>query len=79
METTTTMQTITLRMPAVDMKFLNTLSKRMGWERVPTQKATRQHTTKKKTGLDEALDDLKCGRVSRAFSSVDELFESLDA
>ncbi len=46
---------------------------------VEPQKPARQHAAKKKTGLDEALDDLKNGRVSRAYSSVDELFESLEA
>lgn len=34
-------------------------------------------TKKKKNGLDEALDDIKAGRVKR-FESMEELFKDLD-
>ena len=33
---------------------------------------------KKKTGLELAIDDLEHGRVSPVFSSVDEMFKSLE-
>lgn len=33
----------------------------------------------KKCGLDEALEDVKAGRVSKAYTSVDELWNDLMA
>lgn len=39
---------------------------------------TMPSSKKKKTGLELAIDDLEHGRVSPVFSSVDEMFKSLE-
>lgn len=49
-----------------DLKFLKELSKRMGW--------TFEH--ERRTGLDEAIDDLKAGRTHKA-KDVDDLMSQL--
>ena len=49
-----------------DLKFLKELAKRMGW--------SFEH--ERRTGLDEAIDDLKSGRVHKA-KDVDELMTQL--
>jgi hypothetical protein len=80
------MQSIILQpQTAVQLKWLQDLAKmlKISFTVVNEKDETnmqncKTHTAKRKTGLDEALDDLKCGRVSPAFSSVDELFKSLN-
>ena len=49
-----------------DLRFLKELSKRMGW--------TFEH--ERRTGLDEAIDDLKLGRTHKA-KDVDDLMSQL--
>ena len=49
-----------------DIKFLKELAKRMGW--------TFKH--ERRTGLDEAIEDMKEGRVHKA-TSVDDLMKQL--
>lgn len=49
-----------------DLKFLKELSKRMGW--------AFEH--ERRTGLDEAIDDLKAGRTHKA-KDVDDLMSQL--
>lgn len=49
-----------------DLRFLKELSKRMGW--------TFEH--ERRTGLDEAIDDLKSGRTHKA-KDVDDLMSQL--
>ena len=49
-----------------DINFLKELAKRMGW--------TFEH--ERRTGLDEAIEDLKAGRVHKA-KNVDDLMEQL--
>lgn len=51
---------------ATDLKFLKELAKRMGW--------TFEHV--RRTELDEAIDDLKTGRVHKA-KDVDDLMAQL--
>ena len=66
---TTTHDGITIKMvlpEASDLHLLRELAARMGWviER------------EKRTGLDEAIDDIKAGRVHKA-KDVDDLMEQL--
>lgn len=49
-----------------DLRFLKELSKRMGW--------TFEH--ERRTGLDEAIEDLKAGRTHKA-KDVDDLMSQL--
>jgi len=86
------MQTVTLRMPAVDVKFLDALSKRMGWEKVPqtagrsaynqtkpsAKGQTIPSTKKKKTGLELAIEDVQKGNL-HTFQSVDALMAYLNS
>ncbi len=66
---TTAMHKETVKMGVssiADIKFLKNLAKRMGW--------TFEH--ERRTGLDEAIEDLKAGRVHKA-KNVDELMAQL--
>jgi len=66
---TTAVNNETVRMKvssASDIKFLKELAKRMGW--------TFEH--ERRNGLDEAIDDLKAGRIHKA-KNVDDLMAQL--
>ncbi len=66
--TSTSMERITLEIPSFEVSFLRTLSKKMGW----TMKRHR------KSGIQQALEDVKKGRVYKA-ESVEDLMAQLDA
>lgn len=66
---TTTIHKETVRMGVSsisDIKFLKNLAKRMGWT----------FEYERRTGLDEAIEDLKAGRVHKA-KNVDDLMAQL--
>ena len=65
---TATLEHISLEVPSFEVAFLRTLSKKMGW----TMKRQR------KSGLEQALDDVEAGRVYKA-KSVEDLMAQLDA
>ena len=67
MQTTANIENVSISIPLSDLSFLRTLSKKMGW------KLKRP----RKSGIDQALDDIKAGRVYEA-KSVDDLFEQLE-
>lgn len=60
-----TMQNVYVNIPQADMKFFRTMVKKMGWVIVKP--------SKKKSGIDMALEDVEKGRVYKA-ASVDDLF-----
>lgn len=62
----TTIETLPLSFPAGDMKLVKELAKKFGWKLGKT----------KKSGLDEAIEDVKHGRVS-AVGDIDEYFRRL--
>ena len=57
-----------LELPSIEVAFLRTLAKKMGW----TIKRER------KSGIQQALDDVEAGRVHEA-KNVDDLMEQLNA
>ena len=65
---TTSLERITLEIPSIAVAFLRTLSKKMGW----TMKRHR------KSGIQQALEDVEAGRVYEA-KSVEDLMSQLDA
>ena len=65
---TTSLERITLEIPSIEVAFLRTLSKKMGW----TMKRHR------KSGIQLALEDVEAGRVYEA-KSVEDLMSQLDA
>jgi hypothetical protein len=65
---TTSLERITLEIPSIEVAFLRTLSKKMGW----TMKRHR------KSGIQQALEDVEAGRVYEA-KSVEDLMSQLDA
>ena len=65
---TATMEHITLEVPSFEVAFLRTLSKKMGW----TMKRQR------KSGIQQALDDVEAGRVYEA-NSVEDLMSQLNS
>lgn len=65
---TSTIEHISLEVPSLEVAFLRTLSKKMGW----TMKRQR------KSGIQQALEDVKAGRVYEA-KSVEDLMAQLDA
>lgn len=67
MQTTQTIENVTLSLPNTDLAVLRTLSKRMGWT---------MHT-KRKSGLEKALEDVAAGRVYEA-KSFEDLIEQLE-
>ncbi len=60
-------ETLSLNIPKDDIKLLKDLVKKFGWK----------INRKKKTGLEEAMDDIKHGRVYGPYDSVDEMFKSM--
>lgn len=64
----TTMEYISLEVPSAEVAFLRTLSKKMGWA------MKRQ----RKSGIQQALEDVEAGRVYKA-KSVEDLMAQLDA
>ena len=67
MEATTISQQVCLTIPSSDMRLINTLSQKMGWE---------IHRPRK-SGLQKAIDDVRAGRVYEA-RNVDDLLTQLD-
>ena len=65
---TATLEHISLEVPSFEVAFLRTLSKKMGW----TMKRHR------KSGLQQAIEDVEAGRVYEA-KSVEDLMEQLNA
>ena len=57
-----------LELPSMEVAFLRTLAKKMGWT------IKREH----KSGIQLALDDVEAGRVHEA-KNVDDLMEQLNA
>lgn len=66
--TTATLEKVSLEIPTFEISFLRMLSKKMGW----TMKRER------KSGIQQALEDVKAGRVYKA-RSVEDLMEQLNA
>ena len=69
MSTTTlnpNMEELRLILPSEDVKLFKDLVKKFGWK----------IGRKKKSGLEEGLDDIKHGRVYGPFDSVDDLLKS---
>ena len=67
-KTTTTLKTLEITIPEKFVSAIRSLVKSMGGN-IKVRK-------EKKCGLDEALEDVKAGRVY-SFSSVDEMWENL--
>ena len=67
MQPTTTIENVTLSLPIADMSVLRTLSRRMGWKM----------KTRRKSGLEKALEDVAAGRVYEA-KSFDDLIQQLE-
>lgn len=65
---TVTLEHISLEVPSFEVAFLRALSKKMGW----TMKRQR------KSGIQQALEDVESGRVYEA-KSVEDLMAQLDA
>ena len=66
----TAVQKIDLEIPQVDLSFLRKLVKNMGW----TMKKT---TTSKLSAYEQALDDVKHGRISE-YNSLDEFIKEIE-
>ena len=67
----TTLKTFEISIPEKYVSAIRSLVKSMGGS-IKVRK-------EKKCGLDEALEDVKAGRVSKTYTSVDELWEDLMA
>lgn len=67
MQTTQTIENVTLSLPNADLAMLRLLSRRMGW------KVKMRH----KSGLEKALEDEAAGRVYEA-KSFEDLIEQLE-
>lgn len=67
MQATQTIENVTLSLPNTDLAVLRTLSKRMGWKM----------KTRRKSGLEKALEDEAAGRVYEA-KSFEDLIEQLE-
>ena len=67
MQTTPTIENVTLSLPNADLVVLRTLSRRMGWK----------VKVRRKSGLEKALEDVAAGRVYEA-KSFDDLIEQLE-
>ncbi len=65
----TTLKTFEISVPEQYASAIRTLIKSMGGN----VKARKQ----KKCGLDEALEDVRAGRVSKAYTNVEELWKDL--
>lgn len=68
---TTTLKTFEISIPEKYVSAIRTLVKSLGGS-IKIRK-------EKKCGLDEALEDVKAGRVSKTYTSVDELWKDLMA
>ena len=68
MLTTANIEDVTLSLPNGDLAMLRMLSQRMGWKL----------KTRRKSGLEKALEDVAAGRVYEA-ESLEELFDQLEA
>lgn len=68
MDSTLQMDTLTIQLPKADSSFLKSLSKRLGWK-INTGIA-------KKTDYEQAMDDIKHGRITE-YDSVDDMFQKL--
>lgn len=69
MDTTIQMDTMTIRLPKADLEILKSLAKRLGWQ-IGKAKAV------KKTGYEQAMDDIEHGRITE-YASVKDLFNKL--
>jgi hypothetical protein len=67
MQATQTIENVTLSLPNSDLAVLLTLSKRMGWKM----------KTRRKSGLEKALEDEAAGRIYEA-KSFEDLIEQLE-
>lgn len=67
--TETTLKTFEITIPEKYVSPIRSLVKSMGGK-IKIRK-------EKKCGLDEALEDVKAGRVSKAYTNVDELWKDL--
>ena len=67
MQATQTIENVTLSLPNSDLAVLWTLSKRMGWKM----------KTRRKSGLEKALEDEAAGRIYEA-KSFEDLIEQLE-
>lgn len=60
-----TMETVLFELPKSDLKLFKELAKKMGWT-----------ISKKKSGIEKALEDAKAGRVYKA-ENADDLFKQI--
>ena len=67
MPTTANIEDVTLSLPNADLAMLRLLSRRMGWKL----------KTRRKSGLEKALEDVAAGRVYEA-TSFEDLIEQLE-
>lgn len=67
MPTTANIENVTLSLPNGDMAMLRMLSRKMGWK----------IKTRRKSGLEKALEDVSAGRVYEA-KSFEDLIEQLE-
>ena len=67
MQAIQTIENVTLSLPNADLAVLRTLSKRMGWKM----------KTRRKSGLEKALEDEAAGRIYEA-KSFEDLIEQLE-
>lgn len=67
--TETTLKTVEITIPEKYISVIRSLVKSLGGK-IKVRK-------EKKCGLDEVLEDVKAGRVSKAYTSVDELWKDL--
>lgn len=65
----TTTLTASIMIPQVDLSLLKDLAKKFGWTINPTTKTS---------GLDEALNDIKTGKVYHASSAQDLISQCLE-
>ena len=67
MLTTANIEDVTLSLPNADLAMLRLLSRKMGWKL----------RTRRKSGLEKALEDVAAGRVYEA-KDIDDLIEQLE-
>lgn len=61
----TTTETILFELPKADLKLFKELAKKMGWT-----------ISKRKSGIEKALEDVKVGRIYKA-KNADDLFKQI--
>lgn len=71
METTTALKTLEITIPAEYVSSIRKLILGLGGKI--------QVRPKKKCGLDEAIEDIKAGRVSKGYTDIEELWKDLMA